>query len=124
MVYDALKSGLNDAICAPSFVLPTVDSSLRGIDSSTHLGDLDLGEMFLNFPVDEKIHPYVGVDLSGLFVEGKGDAESLGKVRWECWERCLMGFKPSPYNVTRAFAWAEEIMRGNRRDGDNPMQWD
>ena len=44
MVNDASKSGLNDAIWAPSFGLPTVDSSLWGIDWSTHMGDLDLGD--------------------------------------------------------------------------------
>jgi hypothetical protein len=49
---------------------------------------------------------------------------SRNKVRWERWERCLMGFKPSPYNATRAFAWAEEIMRGDRREETNPMRWD
>jgi hypothetical protein len=35
-----------------------------------------------------------------------------------------MGFKPSPYNATRAFAWAEEIMRGDRKDENNPLCWD
>ena len=65
MVYNASKSGLNDVVWVPSFGLPTVDSTLRGIDSATSLGDLDLGEMFLNFPVDNKICPYVGLDLSG-----------------------------------------------------------
>jgi hypothetical protein len=36
-----------------------------------------------------------------------------------------MGFKPcSPYNATRAFAWGEEIIRGDRRDQDNPMRWE
>jgi hypothetical protein len=75
--------------------------------------------------VDEKIRPYVGVDLSGLLMEGNKDLELGCKVRWEHWERCLMGFKPSPpYNATRAFAWAEEIMWGNRKDVDNPMRWD
>jgi hypothetical protein len=46
MVYDASKSGLNDVIWAPSFCLPTADSTLHGIDSLCYLGDLDLGEMF------------------------------------------------------------------------------
>jgi hypothetical protein len=55
MVYDASKSGLNDVVWVPSFGLPTVDSSMRGIDSTSSLGDLDLGEMFLNFPVDDTI---------------------------------------------------------------------
>jgi hypothetical protein len=55
---------------------------------------------------------------------GGEDSVSRNKVRWERQERCLMGFKPSPYNATRAFAWAEEIMRGDRREETNPMRWD
>jgi hypothetical protein len=43
MVYDATKSGLNDVVRVPSFGLPTVDSTLRGIEFSTYLGDIDLG---------------------------------------------------------------------------------
>ena len=35
-----------------------------------------------------------------------------------------MGFKPSPYNATRAFAWAVEMMRGDRWDPLNPLHWD
>jgi hypothetical protein len=70
MVYDASKSGLNDVVWAPSFGLPTVDLTLRGIDSFSHLGDLDLGEMFLNFPLDVKMRPYVGIDLSSLGQRG------------------------------------------------------
>lgn len=50
MVYNASVSrGLNGAMWASSFALPTVDLTLRGVDSSSQLGDLDLGEMFLNF---------------------------------------------------------------------------
>ena len=125
MVYDASKSGLNDVVWVPSFRLPTVDSTLRGIDSMTSLGDLDLGEMFLNFPVDHKIRPYVGLDLSGYPFKGETSwAMMSGGVSWERWERCLMGFKPSPYNATKVFAWGEEIIRGDWRDQDNPMRWE
>jgi hypothetical protein len=43
MVYNASKSGLNDVVWVPSFGLPTMDSTLRGIDSMTRsLGDLNL----------------------------------------------------------------------------------
>lgn len=52
MVYDASQSGLNDVVWAPSFGLPTVDSTLWGIDTKSWLGDMDLGEMFLNFLLD------------------------------------------------------------------------
>jgi hypothetical protein len=34
-----------------------------------------------------------------------------------------MGFKPSPFNTTQAFAWAEEIIRGDPMDEMNPLHW-
>ena len=58
MVYDASKSGLNEVLWAPSFCLSTVDSTFRSIESTTRLGDLDLGEMFLNFMLHKFIQPY------------------------------------------------------------------
>jgi hypothetical protein len=35
-----------------------------------------------------------------------------------------MGFKPSPYHATRAFAWCEEIIRGDPEDPNNPLKWE
>jgi hypothetical protein len=66
MVYDGTSSGLNEALWAPSFWLPTTDSAMRMYDYATYCVDLDLGEMFLNFPMDPTIRPYAGVDLSQL----------------------------------------------------------
>ena len=40
------------------------------------------------------------------------------------WERSLMGLKSSPYNCTRAAAWGEDFVRGDRRDPKNPFRWD
>jgi hypothetical protein len=125
MVYDATASGLNDSLWAPSFGLPTVDAMLRSIDFDTYLGDLDLGEMFLNFKLHHLIRPYAGVDVSAyLRKDGAPAPPDPDTVCWERWGRCLMGFKPSPYNATRAFAWAEDIIRGNPKDESNPLHWD
>mmetsp|Transcript_8332 Transcript_8332/g.12121 ORF Transcript_8332/g.12121 Transcript_8332/m.12121 type:complete len:644 (-) Transcript_8332:24-1955(-) len=49
MVYDGTKSGLNDAMFAPWFPLPTVEQLLRVVDCGSYMGDIDVGEMFLNF---------------------------------------------------------------------------
>jgi hypothetical protein len=35
-----------------------------------------------------------------------------------------MGFKPSPYYSTRFYYWAEEFVRGNRREKTKPLRWD
>ena len=66
IVYDAKKSGLNESIWAPNFLLPTVESVLRNADSDTWSGDIDLGEFFLNYFLNEKLRPYAGVDVSGI----------------------------------------------------------
>jgi len=64
------------------------------------------------------------VDVSGIgdLLRGKSDDEKkLILVRWE---RSLMGLKSSPYNCTRAAAWGEDFVRGDRRDPKNPFRWD
>ena len=121
IVYDGTACGLNDSLWAPNFMLPTVDSILRNASSSTWFGDIDLGEMFLNYPLDERIRPYAGVDVT--YVDNDL-ADSKVKRILERWTRCLMGFKPSPYVTTQTFAWSEEVIMGNHLDDSNPFYWD
>lgn len=131
MVYNGTASGLNDVLWAPNFGLPTVDSAARATNVETWMGDLDLGEMFLNFMIDPKIRPYCGVDLTPYLKdpisendEGSCSSSDATPAIWERWERCLMGLKPSPYNAIQSFLWAEEIIRGSRRDPNNIFRWD
>jgi len=117
IVYDASKCGLNDALWCPNFFLPSIDSVLRNAGSETWFGDIDLGEMFLNFQLDEKILPWVGVDVSEL--HGLPPRSIIAR-----WERTLMGLRPSPHICTQTFSWAEDVIRGNRLDPNNPLGWD
>ena len=121
VVYDGTACGLNDALWAPNFMLPTVDSILRNASSSTWFGDIDLGEMFLNYPLDERVRPYAGVDIT--YVENDIDDKTAQRII-ERWSRCLMGFKPSPYVTTQTFAWSKEIILGNHLEVSNPFFWD
>ena len=59
IVYDGTSSGLNYALWAPSFWLPTPDTALWQVTFYSYCVDIDLGEMFLNFPMDARIQPYV-----------------------------------------------------------------
>ena len=122
VVYDATACGLNEALWAPNFFLPTVDSILRNASASTWFGDIDLGEMFLNYPLDEAIRPYAGVDVTRVDF----DEENMEHIKRiiERWVRCLMGFKPSPFVTTQTFGWGEEVIVGNRLDISNPFYWD
>jgi len=88
MVYDATKCGLNDAIWVPSFSLPDADTLLDIVENCSWMADIDIGEMFLNFPLDKFLQPYCGVDLGPYLLE---------VVSWLRWLRCAMCLKPSPY---------------------------
>lgn len=53
LVYDGNKSGLNKAVLAPWLPLPTIHEHLRCVAASSYMGNIDIGEMFLNF----MLHP-------------------------------------------------------------------
>lgn len=86
------------------------------------MGDIDIGEMFLNFMIDPEIWKFCGVDISHYI--GKGDGPGPPKAVWERWERCLMGVTTSPYQAIQALLWADEVVRGDREEGSNPFCWD
>jgi hypothetical protein len=118
MVYDAsITSGLNDAVWVPRFVLPTINTHLRSVGPPTYMGDIDVGEMFLNFILTEELRCLAGVDLT-LFVEHEGEG-----VLWERWGRALMGFTGSPYQACQGMNVAEEVIRGDHKDLNNILGW-
>ena len=71
VVYDATKCLLNDAVWAPSFFLPSVDTILRSVEAATICGDIDLGEMFSNYILDKNLQQYEGVNVTDLAVGPK-----------------------------------------------------
>jgi hypothetical protein len=121
IVYDATASGLNNAVWAPPFWLPTIDSLVRALDGDVWMTDQeDIGDMFLNFPLHESAWPFAGVDIQPIFTE---EEVSMKKKRWYHWVRNAMGFSPSPYNSIKMALIAEEVIRGDRFDTSNPFQW-
>jgi len=121
MVYNAMSIGLSNAVWAPWFSLPTVESHLRAVDEGTYMADNDLGEMFLNFMLDVDIRPFAGVDLESLFPEEMFPGVTELYTRWEC---MLMGFRPSPYLTTQDLMRLEPLLKGNRHDPRNVFRWE
>ena len=80
------------------------------MDSDSWMGDLDLGDMFLNFPLDVNLRPYCGINLSPAIEEAKS---------WERWSCCMMGLKPSPYFTIKAFHFAFEVVMGDKTDPED-----
>ena len=115
MVYDLTKCGLNAVIWVPSFSLPDVDSLLDLVEECSWMADIDIGEMFLNFPLDKFLQPYCGVDFSPFLPH---------LVSWLRWLRCAMGLKPSPYVAIRFLLLGSEIIRGRNTDSKNALRYD
>jgi hypothetical protein len=123
IVYDGSVSGLNDALWVPRFALSTSNTHLRAVEEGTYMGDLDVGECFLNFMLHPTLRPYAGVDFT-LFFPTVGSAwpEGSGTV-WETWLQAAMGLTSSPYQAVQALGFAEEIIQGERRDARNIFRW-
>ena len=93
MVYDATANKLNDAMWAPSFWLPTIDTLVWNVGRDSWMMDRDVKDMFLNYQLHEDVRPYMGVDLSCLFTSPEDPGPSFA-----LWDQNVMGFAASPYN--------------------------
>ena len=126
MVYNGTSCGLNAVTFAPNFYLPTPHAAARNLNYNYCGVDIDLGEMFLNFPLHQSLRPVSGVDLRPFkdHLEKRPASRVGSSVSASRWERCWMGFRPSPYWSVRFYYLAEEFVRGNRLDAENPLRWD
>eukprot|EP00957_Ditylum_brightwellii_P148248 11287607-Ditylum_brightwellii.AAC.1 len=88
------------------------------MDLNPWSGDKDIGEMFLNYPLHQKLQPYAGVDLAPT---GLSTEQGATKGRWA---RLLFEMKPSPFLSMRTFLCSEEIIHGNCLERSNPLRWD
>ena len=120
MVYDASVSGLNDAVWAPWFLLPTVRTHLRAVNPHTFMGDVDFRDCFLNFILHNKYWRLAGVDLTHYITKER----SPDKLLWERWCRALMGFKPSPYLSIQGCRHGQDFSMGEPTDPRNVFCWD
>jgi hypothetical protein len=111
VVYDGTKIGLNGSMWAPWFAMPTVESHLSFVGEETFMGDIDVGDMFHNFMLHEKVQIVAGIDLTPSFPE-EVLSQGQSKVLWERWCRSAMGLKSSPYNSIQGILFAEEVIRG------------
>ncbi|KAL7564651.1 hypothetical protein ACA910_009338 [Epithemia clementina (nom. ined.)] len=123
MVDNGTSAGLNASLWAPSVWLPTAATALRNVSYYSYCVDMDLGEMFLNFPLDTSIRPYSGIDLRPVFplLSPKAQGRGAERMRWN-WN--FMGLLPSPFNCIVFFYLAEEIILGPSIGATNPCRYD
>jgi hypothetical protein len=122
IVHDGTKSGLNDAMWAPWFSLPSIETHLRCVDANSFLGDIDVGYMFHNFMLHGDLQAYAGIDLTPFF-QNKTLGSQTPRTVWERWVRSAMGFKSSPYNAIQGMLFGEEVIRGDPMDKHNIFRW-
>lgn len=130
MIFNGTSGGLTRCLWAPSFWLPMSNSMCRILNFNYEVVDIDLGEMFNNFPLCHFLSLYSGVDLtpvadelSRLIPELLPDKWNLGDRLIGKWLRLWMGLKPSPEWAARFYYFAEELIRGKDDEEDNPLGW-
>jgi len=127
MVQNGTSCGLNESVWSSNFWLPSAQSMTRILGYNYRSVDIDLGEMFLNFPLDEKLIPYSVMDVTPfrskiLETYKESDLPDRKKV-YLANTRCWMGLRPSPGWSCRYYYLAEEFIRGNEQDPTNPLHW-
>ena len=91
IVHDRTSGGMNGAVWAPPFLLPTSNTLTWLLESKTYQLDMDIGEIFLNFPLDPRAWKFCGVNLSGF----DGLKLAHQKRNHMAWTTLWMGFAPS-----------------------------
>ena len=127
MVQNGSSCGLNESVWSSNFWLPMASSMLRVLGYNYKSVDIDLGEMFLNFPLAPHLIPYSVMDITPfrnkvLESYSTNDLPDKKKV-YVANTRCWMGFRPSPEWSCRFYYLAEEFIRGNEADPNNPLHW-
>ena len=125
MVQNGSSCGLNESVWSSNFWLPMASSMTRVLGYNYKSVDIDLGEMFLNFPLDPQLIPYSVMDITPFrekILESYPNLPDKKQV-YVANTRCWMGFRPSPEWSCRFYYLAEEFVRGNEADPKNPLHW-
>ena len=109
MVYNSLSCFwiFNEALQAPKFGLPTVDSLFWAVDFGTWMCHKDMGDNYLKFVQHVDACHYAGVDISTYFGSELSNKQWMLWEHWECW---MIGLMSSPFLTFQNFLWAEKVM--------------
>ena len=130
LVFNGSSCGLNDATWSSKFWLPMASTMVRLLHFNYAVVDIDLGEMFLNFPIHESLQDSVGIDLTPFCKQLQelgldlGLGEKKNKRIAAKWNRLCFGLNQSPEHAVTFYYIAEEFVRGNHLDTSNPLYWD
>ena len=123
MVYNGTSCGLNLALWAPYFGLPIVQHTLCALLTGYSQCDMDVGEMFLKFPLHPDLRPFVVVYIT--HIKNRPDEEGWDQDStrvWERWDTNFMGLIDSPYQSFQLIIYVKFISYGEIKDPLNPSQ--
>ena len=103
------------------------NSLVRSTGFNYKFVDIDLGEMFHNFPLHRSLISYSGVDLTPFrddLIKQNLISQKSPKRITAVWNRTWMGLKTSPLQSVQFYYFAEEFARGSHREPQNPLRWD
>jgi hypothetical protein len=103
--------------------MPTVDSVRDFTSHETYPSDVDLLEMFLNFPLDPKVQKHAGVDLTPYLPPKTASEGGKGIINWKRWNGTLMGLVCSPWIIIKCMIRAEDIVCGDPSDMFNTFHF-
>ena len=129
LVLNGTSCGLNTAVWSSNFWLPSSKTMVRHLSYGYRVVDMDIGEMFLNFPLHLSLWEYSGMDLTPFRKLLQRDFpekhELLEQERISgIWSRLWFGFTQSPELAAMMYYLAEEVIRGDHRELRNPLRWD
>ena len=127
LVFNGTSCGINQSLFSSNFWLPMSNTMTRLLSFGYRVVDIDLGEMFLNFPLHPSMQMISGVDLSPFKQELQNITPhhlSTNNKLVATWTRLWFGMKQSPEYAATFYYLAEEFIRGNHKDANNPLRWD
>ena len=129
LVLNGTSCGLNKSVWTSNFWLPSAKTMMRHLSYDYKVVDIDIGEMFLNFPLHPSLWKYSGMDLTPFREMLKKDFPEyqnlLSHPRVSAsWNKTWFGFSSSPEIAAMMYYLAEEVIRGDHRAANNPLRWD
>ena len=125
MVYNGTGCDVNDSIWAPHFGLPTMRQTLFRLLPGYSQCDLDIGEMLLNFLLNDTMKEMSGADVQ--YVRSKEvsdlDWEYNRPDDFERWCRNWIGIRDSPYRSIQLLIRLKIEAYGDRWDRSNLFHW-
>ena len=108
----------------PHVVLPIFQHNLQALPPGYPQCDMEIGEIFLNFPLHTELRSFAGVEITP--VKSRRYEEGWYQDRNRFWERMakdFMGLTDYPYKYLKLLIHVKVIAYGDRKYPLNPFQW-